>query len=70
MCVIFCFKISKNKVPLIERPTIQQKEEEKKELTDLFVNLSDESDTELDFVPKKKVISFFLKKIINIVQNF
>jgi hypothetical protein len=63
MCgFLFCFKISKNKVPLIERPTIQQKEEEKKELTDLFVNLSDESDTELDFVPKKKVISFFVKK--------
>ncbi len=50
-------KISRNKQPLIERPTQEQKDEEKQELTDLFVNLSDddESDTEMfDFMPKKK----------------
>ena len=43
-------------MPLIERPTSEQKMSEKRELSELFVNLSDESDTELlDFIPKKKV---------------
>ena len=46
------------KPPLIDRPTSQQKEEERKEFDGLFVNLSDDdSDTELlDFVPKQKVL--------------
>lgn len=45
-----------NAKPLIERPTSQQKEEERKEFGELFVNLSDDdSDTELlDFIPKQK----------------
>lgn len=41
----------------MERPTSQQKIEERKEFGELFVNLEDddESDTELiDFMPKKK----------------
>ena len=52
--------ISQNRVPLPERPSQEQKDEEKKEFNDLFVNISDEeSDTELfDFMPKKKVIIY------------
>lgn len=51
--------ISKNQIkvdkPEVERPTSQQKIEERKEFGELFVNLDDESDTELiDFMPKKK----------------
>lgn len=53
--------ISKNQIkvekPQIERPTSQQKIEERKEFGELFVNLEDDddSDTELiDFMPKKK----------------
>lgn len=63
-------KISKNKVPLIERPTSEQKAAEKRELSELFVDLSDESETELlDFVPKKKVrvlvlFEWFIKKTL------
>ena len=39
---------------MIERPTSKQKEEERKEFGDLFVNFEDDSDSELiDFVPKK-----------------
>ena len=58
---IYCLKISNQKIlkekPLVERPTSAQKEEERKEFGELFVNLSDDdSDTELlDFVPKQKV---------------
>ena len=50
--------MSEKKPPLIDRPTSQQKEEERKEFDGLFVNLSDDdSDTELlDFVPKQKVL--------------
>ncbi|RNA10362.1 nucleolar complex 2 -like protein [Brachionus plicatilis] len=47
--------ISQNKVPVVERPSNEQKEEERKEFGELFVNLDDDSDTDsLDFVPKKK----------------
>lgn len=36
-------------------PTSEQKEEERREFGELFVNLDYESDTDsLDFVPKKK----------------
>jgi hypothetical protein len=44
--------------PEVERPTSKQKEEERKEFGELFVNLDDDdSDTELiDFVPKKVLI--------------
>lgn len=42
-------------MPLIERPSNEQRDEERKEFGELFVNLDDDSDTEsLDFVPKKK----------------
>lgn len=52
------------KPPLIDRPTSQQKEEERKEFDGLFVNLlDDDSDTELlDFVPKKKVLIYIIQK--------
>ena len=60
-------EISRNTVPLIKveqqqqrRPTSEQKELEKKEFNDLFVNFdsdADESETDMfDFMPKKKVI--------------
>ena len=52
------------KAPLIDRPTSQQKEEERKEFDGLFVNLlDDDSDTELlDFVPKQKVLIYIIQK--------
>ena len=61
MSKFYIFKISKNNVPLKEkpeRPTSEQKEAEKMEFGGLFVNLEDDdTDTELlDFVPKKKVV--------------
>jgi hypothetical protein len=54
------FKISQNRVPVVEKPSQEQKDEEKREFNELFVNASeDESDSELfDFMPKKKVSIF------------
>ena len=54
---------------MIERPTSKQKEEERKEFGDLFVNFEDDSDSELiDFVPKKVghfcFVDLFKKKFV------
>jgi hypothetical protein len=39
---------------LVERPNKEQKDEERREFGELFVNLSDDdTDSELNFVPKK-----------------
>jgi hypothetical protein len=53
--VIFDSKISKNQVPIIERPTTVEREADRQEFDKLFGDLSDGNDSELDFVPKKKM---------------
>ena len=59
---LLLFKISKNRVPVMERPSREAMEQEKKEFEGLFVNVSDEeSDTEMfDFNPTPKVDFKFL----------
>lgn len=37
----------------MQRPSNEQREEERREFNQLFGNLSDDDDFELDFVPKK-----------------
>jgi hypothetical protein len=41
-------------VPIIERPTTAEREEDRHEFDKLFGDLSDGNDSELDFIPKKK----------------
>ncbi len=42
-------------MPIIERPTTVEREEDRREFDKLFGDLSDGNDSELDFVPKKKM---------------